>query len=378
MTPEALATHFAPASRASDGEIRRQARQVLQTGMLQQLYDAVTEVVVILNAHRQIVFSNRNLAELLRAKDTSEFHGLRPGEALGCAHAAECEGGCGAAESCATCGALRAILSGLDGKKSIQECRVLRASGGDALDLLVRASPLDLDGERFTIVALTDISHEKRRRALERVFFHDIINTTTGLKMLSTTLERTTEGQLRKMAGDIRVAVERLMEEINSQRDLTSAESRDLAVRPIFMNSREFLVELLAAYRHCQVTGGCRLEIDEGCEDMPFKSDCTILSRVLGNMVKNAVEASGPGDRVAVSCRRVADEVEFSVRNPGCIPEDVQLQIFKRSFSTKGPGRGLGTYSIKLLTERYLQGAADFTSSPGDGTTFTVRIPLAI
>ena len=43
------------------------------------------------------------------------------------------------------------------------------------------------------------------------------------------------------------------------------------------------------------------------------------------------------------------------------MPRQVQLQIFKRSFSTKGAARGLGTYSMRLLSERYLKGVVSFT-----------------
>lgn len=56
------------------------------------------------------------------------------------------------------------------------------------------------------------------------------------------------------------------------------------------------------------------------------------------------------------------------------MPRTSQLQIFQRSFSTKGKGRGLGTYSIKLLTERYLKG----TASPPQrrmGQPFRYRFP---
>jgi len=56
--------------------------------------------------------------------------------------------------------------------------------------------------------------------------------------------------------------------------------------------------------------------------------------------------------------------------------EDVQLQLFQRSFSTKsGTGRGVGSYSVKLLTEKYLRGTVTFSSSEAQGTTFTVRLP---
>jgi signal transduction histidine kinase len=66
------------------------------------------------------------------------------------------------------------------------------------------------------------------------------------------------------------------------------------------------------------------------------------------------------------------------VHNPGFMTRDVQLQVFQRSFSTKGAGRGLGTYSIKLLTERYLKGTVSFTTDPEAGTTFRVRYPLTL
>ncbi len=51
-----------------------------------------------------------------------------------------------------------------------------------------------------------------------------------------------------------------------------------------------------------------------------------------------------------------AEMIEFWVHNHAVMPESVQRQVFQRSFTTKGRGRGLGTYSVKLLTERYLEG----------------------
>ena len=66
----------------------------------------------------------------------------------------------------------------------------------------------------------------------------------------------------------------------------------------------------------------------------------------------------------------------FSVNNPGVIPDDVGLQIFQRSFSTKGHGRGLGTYSMKLFGENYLNGKVYFQSDDKKGTTFTIELKL--
>jgi len=63
------------------------------------------------------------------------------------------------------------------------------------------------------------------------------------------------------------------------------------------------------------------------------------------------------------------------VHNAAVMLPTVQLQIFSRSFSTKGNGRGLGTYSIKLISEKYLRGHVAFVSNANEGTQFTVRYP---
>ena len=109
-----------------------------------------------------------------------------------------------------------------------------------------------------------------------------------------------------------------------------------------------------------------------------FNSDKTQVLRIIGNMLKNALEESSEGDTVKAGCDLTNDnQIRFWVWNSQYIPKRVQLQIFNRSFSTKGVGRGIGTYSMKLLGERYLKGKVDFTSETNDGTTFFLTLPLS-
>ena len=96
----------------------------------------------------------------------------------------------------------------------------------------------------------------------------------------------------------------------------------------------------------------------------------------VGQYAQECIEAAAPGETVTLGCRHGTGQVELWVHNPGEIPEAVRLQIFQRSFSTKGAGRGLGTYSIKLLGERYLGGRVGFTTSAAKGTTFRIRLPV--
>jgi len=93
-------------------------------------------------------------------------------------------------------------------------------------------------------------------------------------------------------------------------------------------------------------------------------------------MIKNALEATQEGGVVTIDCESGGDRVLFQVHNDSAMPEKVQLQIFKRFFSTKNePGHGIGTYSMKLLGERYLGGEVFFRSDEASGTTFTLCIP---
>jgi len=94
-------------------------------------------------------------------------------------------------------------------------------------------------------------------------------------------------------------------------------------------------------------------------------------------MATNAAEATPDQGSVSIICQNKPGVVVFSIHNIGAIPDGIQLQIFQRSFSTKGNGRGLGTYSMKLFGENYLQGKVYFTSDEKEGTRFTIELPIA-
>lgn len=167
-----LPTQFAPAERALPAEITAQAARFLAVSPdAHAILDAVPDSVIMLNRYRQIIFANRSTLTLL-ARDNQQVLGQRPGEALNCVHASETPGGCGTTTFCSTCGAVRAILKSQRGQADVQECRIIVRGSSDALDLRVWAVPYRMDREQLTILTIHDIRDEKRRRALERIFFH--------------------------------------------------------------------------------------------------------------------------------------------------------------------------------------------------------------
>jgi len=373
-----LPTDFLPAERTSQEAVLNQSRYFMDVPLVFELLHAVPEIVLVLNQQRQIVFSNQALPRALGVTEKESFTGLRPGEALRCVHAFETSQGCGTTEFCRTCGAAQAIVSSLREDKAITECRIVQRNG-TALDLRVWATPLRMNGEAFTVLAVEDISHEKRRQVLEQIFFHDILNTAGAIMGHAELLSEIDEPEMAaRITQVIFEASRHLVEEIKGQRDVSAAEDGELTVRPLPFHSLDLLQGLRVLYAAHDVAHERHIAIAPQTHDVTLVSDRVLLERVLGNMVKNALEACAPDQTVTLSCQADHLQVWFEVHNPACMPREVQLQVFQRSFSTKGRGRGLGTYTMKLLSERYLGGTVAFTTSPNQGTTFRATYPLTL
>jgi len=375
MENDKLHTEFAPAERADRNDIDLQAQSFGTDPLIQQLLNTVPDIFLILNEHRQAVFVNRAMLDLLKLDSVDSLLGLRPGELLGCSHAFETYGGCGTTEFCKTCGAVQATVSSLKGKGDVQECRITQRDG-TALDLRVWTTPLLSNGRQYTTFTVQDISAEKRHRALERIFFHDILNTAGVIQGFAEFLDEANLDDVVLAKDEIRRLSNRLVGEIKAQQELASAENHELRVHLSLINAQRFVWEIAEMYRNHETAQERHIVIAPHSEAVELVSDETLLGRVIGNMVKNALEASAPGETVTLGCAMNGDSVAFWVHNPRYMPRNTQLQVFQRSFSTKGAGRGLGTYSMKLLSERYLNGQVSFTSFPEEGTTFRACYPL--
>jgi nitrogen-specific signal transduction histidine kinase len=378
ILPSKNGTDYAPAERVGLDVIQSQFDSIRTNSPICQIIDAIPEIVLIINPYRQIVYANKTFYDLLKIRDESQVLGQRPGEVLNCVNAFDHPGGCGTSEFCKTCGAVNALLTSFDGEKSVQECRISRRNNLESLEFKVSSTPYIIDSQQYSIFVLTDQRHENRRRALERIFFHDVMNTAGGLLGYTELLKDAQPEKIEQYREKISILAVRMIEEIKSQQELSQAESNELTLNPANVNSKLVLHELYMSYHTREEYNGIQLSIDPQCESVDFISDETLVCRVIGNMVKNALEASNDGESVTMGCAQTDDTVQFWVHNPHFIPRDLQLQIFQRSFSTKGKGRGLGTYSMRLLTERYLQGKVSFTTSEADGTTFYVNLPLSL
>lgn len=360
--------------RVSYEVLQEQSRIFSKNEILINLANSLSQMLVVLNPERQIVFANTLFLNFLQKKDLKTILGKRPGEAASCIYSDLVKGGCGHSEFCRTCGAVNSIIESQTGQQSIKECSILNKEN-EALDLQITSTPYIYHNIEFTIFAINDISHEKRRLTLERLFFHDVLNSAGGISDLSNILkEVNSPDEMQEIADIIKRAADSMLYEIASQRQLLSAERGELEVSITDNASKTILDDLLITYSRQDIANKIKIKISEKSENLIVSTDSALLRRILGNMLKNAIEASLPGSTITLLCEKQKEKIRFSVHNDRFITTDIQLQIFKRSFSTKGSGRGLGTYSMKLLGEKFLGGKVGFTSVLKEGTTFYIEL----
>lgn len=104
--------------------------------------------------------------------------------------------------------------------------------------------------------------------------------------------------------------------------------------------------------------------------------DSEQLRRAFANLIKNADEAMPEGGTLTISARAADGFVELQFRDTGHGISDADLpKIFDPLFTTKPKGIGLGLAIVKQIIERHA-GSISVTSKPGEGATFTIRLPV--
>jgi signal transduction histidine kinase len=131
----------------------------------------------------------------------------------------------------------------------------------------------------------------------------------------------------------------------------------------------------IAKYYHCTKD---RLIVTELPADLPtVRVLRDHLVQVLLNLTLNAVDATSKGGSIRVSSRLEQEHVVIAVEDNGRgIDSADQERIFKPYFTTKSQGTGLGLFVSKKMVEEQ-GGELNFESTPGTGTTFSVRLPVS-
>ncbi|MDP5092694.1 MAG: HAMP domain-containing histidine kinase [Polaribacter sp.] len=343
------------------------------------IFNSISTVSLVLNSTRQIIFASNDFLKNFDLTSDNSIFGSRFGEVLSCIHAKESPHGCNNSTSCYLCGAFQAVIESEKTNQKIQkETRITTNKNGDqaSLELSISSVPIKLSDKQFYIVTIIDISSEKRKLQLERIFIHDLVNSAGGISGLSDVLEYSiTEEKKTKAIDLIGKTSKVLLDQIISFRNILSAESGELEVKYSEVFSGDLIDEAIVLVSNNKSLHTTIVK-DANSENILFTSDKLLINRILVNMLKNAAESEkNPESIITIGSKLTENAIKFWVKNNSIIPDFVQKQIFQRSFSTKGYNRGLGTYSMKLLGEKYLQGKVGFTSNDAERTQFYIELP---
>ena len=177
----------------------------------------------------------------------------------------------------------------------------------------------------------------------------------------------------------------RLLGLINDVLDLSKIDARRMNVTYSRVDMRKLLTSVVEENQSIAQHLVLRAEVEEGIDGL--ESDAMKLHQILLNLVSNALKFTAKGE-VTLSARRMIasdtreDCIALAVKDSGIgIPVDKQERIFDAFYQVDGGstrkygGTGLGLSIVRQLTT-LLGGTIAVTSAPGQGSTFTVTLPV--
>ena len=250
-----------------------------------------------------------------------------------------------------------------------------------------------LKDKHVRIIALSDVSHELSNQEVDswikliRVLTHEIMNTITPVTSLSETLLKelgseelyaaksssAEQAKLKQGLETIHKTGTELLAFVNNYRRFTHVPQP----QPALFYVEPFLERMAMLCNH-------EVEIEVTPKDLLAYADESLISHVVTNLLKNAVEAfngsqSEPKTKASIRLHAYTNEQEAIIidvsNNAGLIPDDVASHIFIPFFTTKPEGSGIGL-SLSRQIMRVSGGSLSLHQDKAQGiTTFRIIIP---
>ena len=250
-----------------------------------------------------------------------------------------------------------------------------------------------LKDKHVRIIALSDVSHELSNQEVDswikliRVLTHEIMNTITPVTSLSETLLKELDNEeqytaksssaeqakLKQGLETIHKTGTELLAFVNNYRRFTHVPQP----QPALFYVEPFLERMAMLCNH-------EVEIEVTPKDLLAYADESLISHVVTNLLKNAVEAfnglqSEPKTKASIRLHAYTNEQEAIIidvsNNAGLIPDDVASHIFIPFFTTKPEGSGIGL-SLSRQIMRVSGGSLSLHQDKAQGITmFRIVIP---
>lgn len=222
---------------------------------------------------------------------------------------------------------------------------------------------------------------EASRRELVAWISHDLRTPLAGLQAMTEALEDGMVDDPRVYHTRIRTEVGRMSSMVSDLFELSRIQAGVLTLSPARMSVYDLVGDAIAGVDALAREHGVRL-VGHGVEPVPVEVDGREMSRVLANLLVNAIRRTPADGTVAVAARREADRVVLSVTDGcgGIRPEDLP-RVFDTGWRgtdarTPPAGAGLGLAIVRGIVEAH-QGRAAVSNVPG-GCRFEVHLPAAV
>jgi two-component system, OmpR family, sensor histidine kinase BaeS len=168
---------------------------------------------------------------------------------------------------------------------------------------------------------------------------------------------------------------------VDDLRTLSLADADELSLIFLPTQPQEILERVATRHAIAAQQNGVSLRV-QAAEDLPsIMMDAERIAQVFDNLVLNAFRYTSAGGEIVLSAHLAEDQMEMTVQDNGCgiAPEDLP-HVFDRFYrgdkSRQSTGEsGLGLAIAKSLVEAH-RGTLTVTSTPGQETTFTIRLPI--
>ncbi|WP_394799569.1 sensor histidine kinase [Flavobacterium algicola] len=254
--------------------------------------------------------------------------------------------------------------------------KIVLAASSKEINSLISAYNRMVDELEISAVKLAQGEREEAWREMAKQVAHEIKNPLTPMRLTVQSFERKFNPSDPEIIQKMKDYSDTLIQQIDTMSAVASAFS-NFASMPAQQNETLNVVEVVELT--LDIFNEDHIIFNAESPVIISKIDRTQLIRIITNLVKNAIQ-SIPEDQenktVIVGIKSENDKVLITVKDfgIGIKPED-SARVFEPKFTTKSSGMGLGLSIIKNIIENY-KGTIIFESTYGEGTRFTVSLPI--
>ncbi|XUL93293.1 ATP-binding protein [Streptomyces galilaeus] len=281
--------------------------------------------------------------------------------------------------------ALTVLVTAVVASRLVRPLRVLTEAAQQPPELHVRVPVRTRDETGILAEAFNDLADrrermEAQRKAMVSDIAHELRSPLTNIRGW---LEVTRDGFVEPdpaLLGSLHEEAMVLQRVIDDLQDLAAADAGTLRLHREPVRVEDLFDQVAAAYRVTADTAGVAL-LTKADRTLWLDADPVRMRQVLGNLVSNALRHTPVDGTVTLTAWREDDQAVLTVTDTGTgiAPEDLP-HVFERfwradqSRSRRTGGSGLGLSIVRDLAAAH-SGTVEAASTPGTGSTFTLRLP---